>query len=318
MRLIKAKISGYRRLAADCEIKLDTDPVCIVGPNAAGKSSFLDALEHLNHENEFQPNERTRVPQGPPMEPDIVARFALDETDKELIADVPEATKVTQFLVHKSGNAEISFRPDPAPKRDLGRRKAALSLLQELAKSNWLNGVEQIEPQLNPAPERLTADLLQGAIQVVESESANLGNQIEALVAFRERLLMIVREQREEEVAKGDIADDEEDDSENQSWRNWPPLPKKYELLDPHLHALAEYEQKPHPQRLVIDALRERVPEFVKFTDLARELGAVYDLANEEAPPEGAAIHNFLALADTSWSEMLGYMQGEDAGQTEA
>lgn len=319
MRLIKAKISGYRRLANDCEIKLDTDPVCIVGPNAAGKSSFLDALEHLNHENEFLPNEKTRVPRGAPMEPDIEVRFALDDTEKNLLGDIPEAGDVTQLLVRKSGNSEISYKPQPPPKRDHSKRQAALTLLQELAKSNWLNGVEQIEPQLDPAPERSTPELLEAAIQVAESDSPNLGDQVEAVVAFRERLLMLFTEQRQEEEDKRRVEQSPENtEDEERRWQKWPPLAKKYEPLFADLHALIEYEQKPHPRRQVIDALLDQVPEFIPFTDLARELGSVYDLANEESPPGGAAIHNFLALADTSWDEMLSYMQGGDAGGTEA
>jgi energy-coupling factor transporter ATP-binding protein EcfA2 len=319
MRLIKAKISGYRRLANGCEIKLDTDPVCIVGPNAAGKSSFLDALEHLNHENEFLPKEKTRVPRGAPMEPGIEARFALDEAEKKLLGEIPEATEVTQLLIHKSGNSEISYQPQPPPKRDRSKRKAALTLLQELAKSNWLSGVEQIEPQLDPAPERSTPELLKAAIEAAECDSPNLGDQIEAVVAFRERLLMVYTEQRQEDLAKERLEENPENaEDEDPSWRKWPSLAKKYEPLFTDLHALIEYEQQPHPQRQVINALLDQVPEFIPFTDLARELGSVYDLANEEPPPDGAAIHNFLALADTSWSEMLGYMQGGDAGGTEA
>ena len=317
MKLIKVKISGYRRLADDCEVKLDTDPVCIVGPNAAGKSSFLSALEHLNHENEFPPKDRTRVPQAAPLEPQIEARFVLDET--ELLSGIPEAAKVTQLLVSKDGNAEIRYEPHPAPRRDQGRRKAALSLLQELAKSNWLHAVAQVEPQLDPVPERSTTELLEVAIQAAESDRDSLGSQVEALIAFRERLVMLANEQRQEELArKASEKNDEDKEDEDRVWRDWPGLPKKYEPLDADLHALIEYEQGPHPWTQVIHALEDRVPEFIKFTDLARELEPVYDLANEEPPPEGAAIHNFLALADTSWTEMLGFMQGGDAGQTEA
>lgn len=318
MRLISANISGYRRLANGCEIRLDTDPVCIVGPNAAGKSSLLTALTRLNDEEPFQEKERTRVPQGAPMSPRISARFGLEAGDRSFLTDIPEAAKVTQFVVHKRGNGKIDYEPLPPPRRNRDKRGPVSSLLGELMNSNWLTGAEQIEPQLDPAPERPIRELLDEAMQAAGADKETL--QVEALVSFRERLVMVLRELHEEEAAKkaAEASNDEEEDGESRIWREWPSLPKKYESLDADLHALIEHEQKEHPERQVIDALEGRVPQFLLFTDLARELSSVYDVVAEEPPPDGAAIHNLLALADTSWDEMRGYMQGGDPGRTEA
>src|SRR6478752_2666220 len=320
MRLIRANISGYRRLANDCEIRLDTDPICIVGPNAAGKSSFLTALTRLNNEDPFQDNERTRVPNGPPMNPQVSARFVLEDEDTALLANIPEAADVTQFVVHKNRHGEIEHEPLPTPRRDRRKREMALSLLEELANSNWLTAVEQIEPQLDPVPERPIKALLEGAMQAAGSDEDSLRDLVEALVAFRERLVMIVREQGEEAAAReaDKESGDEEEDGESRIWHDWPSLPKKYEPLDAALHGLIEYERQDHPEWRVIEALQGQVPQFIPFTDLARELGSVYDLGTEEQPSEGAAIHNFLALAETSWAEMLSFMQGGDPGRTEA
>lgn len=237
MRLISAKITGYRRLADGCEIKLNTDPVCVVGPNAAGKSSLLDALEHLNDEAEFQVKDRTRVPQGAPLEPVVEARFELAEDDKARLADVPEAAKVSQLIVRKVSNGELSHHPHPEPKRDLGRREGVHSVLQELQNSKWLKDVEQVEPQLDPAPERQVQDLLHVALEMTENSKPNLGDGVEVLVAFRERLREIDAERHREETEKAVSESDPDAQDEGEDvWPGWPPLPKKYERLLTSLH----------------------------------------------------------------------------------
>jgi AAA ATPase domain len=318
MRLIKVKISGFRRLANDCEVKLDTDPVCIVGPNAAGKSSFLDALVHLNDEEEFQMRDRTRVPQGEPMAPTVQARFALEEADRQHLAGIPEASEVSQFLVVQHEDGSISHYPEPAPQRDTQARKAMQSLLEDLAKSKWLANISQIEPTLEPKPERSTEELLAASLNVASSEKETLGEGVDTLIAFRERLVFLANEKREEDTLKGASQDGSSDLDEEPVWLDWPTLPKKYEVLESNLHALIEREETPRPATLVGQKLEPLVPEFVPFTELARDLGAVYDLGTQEPPEDGAAIHNFLALADTTWGEMLSFMQGGDPGQTEA
>jgi energy-coupling factor transporter ATP-binding protein EcfA2 len=319
MRLISAKITGFRRLADGYEIKLNTDPVCIVGPNAAGKSSLLDALEHLNHEGEFAVKDRTRVPQGAPMDPIVEARFELADRDMALLADIPEAAEVSQFVVRKYASGEFSHYPLPKPVRDLRQRRAVHSVLAELQNSKWLKDVEQVEPQLDPSPERQIQDLLQTALQVSGDENESLGDAVGALLGFRERLREIHTEQRRIE-AEREASDNDSTTAEHEevTGPEWPSLPKKYDGLLALLHDLIGYEEMASPSMRVQDKLRSHVPEFVQFTDLARNLGAEYDLANQEPPAGGAAIHNLLALAQTSWPQMLEVMQSGDPGRKEA
>jgi len=53
VRLIKADCLGYRRFLKVARMDVDRDLICVVGPNAAGKSSFLAALTHLDHDEGF-------------------------------------------------------------------------------------------------------------------------------------------------------------------------------------------------------------------------------------------------------------------------
>ncbi len=314
MRLIKAKVSGYRRLAGDCEVKLDTDPVCIVGPNAAGKSSFLDSLLHLNHDDEFAKSERTRKPDGNPLNPTVEARFVLSDEELSLLAHIPEAANVRQLLVLKEFGKPRAFIPEPTPKRDLSQRQAVLSTLEELQNSSWLASVAAVESELDPSPETWAEDLLDEAISAASLEQENLGDRINAFQSLRERLVMVVREQQAE--AQADDGSEQESPSEP-GRRAWPALPKKYSKLEADLHALGQYEGLDHPRDRVAKELEDHVPSFVKFNDLARGLASEYVLTNEP-DPEGAAIHNFLDLGETSWAKALEVVESGDKGRKRA
>lgn len=151
MRLIKVRISGYKRLAQNCALNLDTDPVCIVGPNAAGKSSFLGALVHLNDDGPFADAEQTRVPGGGRLEPSIEARFELEEEDLERLNDVPGAAEVNQFLVCKDVTDGLYYQADPFPTRDLTKRRAVMAALAQLQELDWTARAQEVE-QAQQAP----------------------------------------------------------------------------------------------------------------------------------------------------------------------
>ena len=64
MELVSVGLFGYQRFEDDFgDMDVTGSPVAIVGPNEAGKTSFLEALEHLNGAGAFAPrNARARGP----------------------------------------------------------------------------------------------------------------------------------------------------------------------------------------------------------------------------------------------------------------
>lgn len=306
MRLIKAKVSGYKRLAENCELNLDANPVCIVGPNAAGKSSFLDALVHLNHRNPFKHTEKTRVPGGRTLEPQIEARFALSEEDRALLADIPEANTVRQLIVTKYGDRDgIWYNAEPYPSRDLTKRQEVQVKLGQLAESNWLEGAKAVEEGLELPPNPLIGTLFEAAMELVTSREERMEEEAGDLDAFSERLGSILGQIGEsvESLEGGDVY----------LGPSWPAFPEDLVTLPADLLALAEIEREEHPLRKVRRALSEHVPKFLKFDDRARRLETKYDLTGDE-PEEEAGIHNFLALAGTSWAEALEVVNVDDPG----
>jgi hypothetical protein len=306
MQLMKAKVSGYKRLANDCELNLETDPVCIVGPNAAGKSSFLDALVHLNHPDPFEQTERTRIPGGQTLNPVVEARFLLDDEERDLLSDIPEAAEVRQFLVIKRGDAQgLRYSADSYPHRDMSKRQEALDKLEQLKKNEWAEHTQRVEEGLETPPDPLIGQLFTAALEIANSTEEKLESRSGELTALADRVEFI-RDQRQDKL-------DREGTGGDSNAPDWPALPDGTAELPNELRALAAHEQEDHPLRRVMNALSDRVPRFLKFDDRARKLDAEYDLNGEEPEPE-SAIHNFLALAGTSWTEALEVVQRSDKG----
>lgn len=78
MRLVTVGVKGYKRFAAPAEMSVDGRVIGIVGPNEAGKTSWLQALVHLSTADELEPGEWTRG-QHRTTDRVVWARFALDE-----------------------------------------------------------------------------------------------------------------------------------------------------------------------------------------------------------------------------------------------
>lgn len=310
MRLIKAKVSGYKRLAEDCELNLDADPLCIVGPNAAGKSSFLDALVHLNHSDPFEQTEKTRVPGGQTLEPHIEARFVLDEHERDLMKEVPETAEVRQFLVIKRGNQpELRYTADPYPRRDLTKRDEVRGLLEQLAETGWIEQAQKVEEALEAPPDPLIGALFSRALEVASSSEEKLEERAVDFEALDQRIGPILGQIGEREEPN------EEEGAPRYNGPDWPGFPEELIGLQADLTTLATLERDDHPLRKVIRALSDRVPEFLKFDEKARKLETKYDLSGEE-PDKDLGIHNFLALAGTSWEQAVEVVERDDPGWT--
>src|SRR3954453_15470321 len=68
MRLVRAGVRGYKRFAESAEMNVDGRVVAVVGPNEAGKTSFLTGLTHLSRSGELSAAEWTRGRDRPAQE----------------------------------------------------------------------------------------------------------------------------------------------------------------------------------------------------------------------------------------------------------
>lgn len=100
MRLVKARIQKYRSVRDSGWFDIDLNKTILVGPNEAGKSAILQALQHLNPPNDvkelnplrdYPRSEYNDITSGrvDPSKVEVISgKFALEETDK---ADIPES-----------------------------------------------------------------------------------------------------------------------------------------------------------------------------------------------------------------------------------
>ena len=291
MRLIAAELSGYKRFAARSEMDLDDALICIIGPNGAGKSSFLDALVHTSKVEPFDQAERTRTEDGGVLTPMVLARYLLDDGDLDALADIPEASEVRSFTAVKDDEHGLTFRAEPPPLRDRGLRLRLGQRLSEFIESPWLEAAANAEAEAQAEPSTMIRPLIEAAAEVASSDQETLDpDYIAALENAAGRLEGIIQGSRPVESEA---------------------LPKKYERLASDLRKVGETEKEPHPHRSVLRELRKRVPIFIKFEQVDRELASEYNLEGEPDLPIG----HLLALAGSSWQEVVGVVGSGDKGR---
>jgi AAA domain, putative AbiEii toxin, Type IV TA system len=280
MRLTAAGCEGYKRFKDLSEMQMHSRLICIVGPNAAGKSSYLDALVHLSHDGEFEASERTRgiVASAPTR---VTAQFELDSGDRDLIATIQGGAEVRTATLSKTQGVGRRLALEPAPSRGIGHRAGVQRRLDSLTQHSWLaevgvrDSAEGVVPSLN--------DLVGTVLAIARSEDQTLDpDHLRQIDLLDERLHTV-----------GD-------------------LPHRFRGLPRLIRDFRTKEWEPHPYDAAVEALWNHLPTFLKFEDESRELRASYDVLNET--PD-VAIRNLLQLAGTTWEEAVSVVQVHDPGQ---
>jgi len=86
-------------------MNVDGKLVAVVGPNESGKSSFLEALVHLNHRGLFVTSggsqDTTLNEVIPPSQDVIEAKYLLDDADRAALSQIPGGDEVRWFTTAK-------------------------------------------------------------------------------------------------------------------------------------------------------------------------------------------------------------------------
>jgi len=92
MRLIKLKLTNFRRFAGEHALDLNEDLIALVGPNEAGKSSILKAISLFGDLEAPDAADTTRGIAGTAS---ISGLLVLEPEDRELLTGIHDGDKVT-------------------------------------------------------------------------------------------------------------------------------------------------------------------------------------------------------------------------------
>ena len=285
MRLIKLKLTDYRRFAGQQSLDLNEAVIALVGPNEAGKSSILTALGSIGRKEAPSTTDTTRGLEGPAA---VAALFALDPDDRTALAEIHDGELVQRaWITLKAGVASSTWSLEPYPRRDLTPRKHCLELLEKLKLHNDLRG----------------PNAYRDAVTALSSSDDTLP---EETISALERFGDILRD-LSQETAEG-----------TERWRT--DVEREFKRLQAEVATalldLVRIERQPSPWRQVVDVLMNRLPQVAFFSAPERELQSTYQL-NEVAANPPPALRNLCSLPGLNLEEVQAAVTEGRVGRVE-
>lgn len=284
MKLISVELHGYKRFEQRSSMNVDGKMVAVVGPNESGKSSFLNALRHLNNSSPFIANggsrELTRNASIPADRTVVQAKYLLEDADREAIGHIHRAEEARWCTVGKRVEGSFWCRIEPPPQRNLRPRQKMVQALTETSSKKGF---------LDLATEHKEEDL----VGRVEDLASALGTDVGTLPdATRERIQSLVTT----------LESAESDDT-----------PKYLIRLVEQLRNLADHEEG-DPYQDATNLLFNRRSRFLLFSNAERSLQSEYSL-NEvwEDPP--AALRNLARVAELDLQVLYAAVAANDPAQ---
>lgn len=298
MRLVKAEISGFGRLAFG-KVNLDNKVLAIVGPNEAGKTTLLKALAYINNGASLSVSERSR---GLDIKDDhtvVRVQFILDEGEFTAVADLQLEEAPTSIWLSRTaeGANETRVTVFPTPIKAAAPLVEAIESLQELTVRKTFAALEYVAPEpdetgeMPPADEerqslRLTAEQWLGAFL----KEAHSGNEAAAAVSYTPDMQSTV-----EALARYELAPD---------------------LLGA-LRRILSWVEREDPGPAAARALYEITPRIEFFDEAARSLASTYALSDELLAAVPPALNNVAVMAELDLQSLWRAMASGDEGERE-
>lgn len=271
MKLRNAKIRCYRRFSEPNTVRLNESLIAVVGPNEAGKSSFLNALEELNDEKSIDEADATRTQQD---DPQISATFVLESKDYEWLSHIDGAENITECTITKLGSGTVVVETDHSLEHDLSPRKRLDRLLEEIGE------IEIVQERGSRKARKNRKKKIKRVVGFADNDRDYLGQtNIEVLEELATELINLVKESDESS---------EDDDIVVSAGE---------ELLD-----IVDHERDCSPY-LAKEILKSNRPQFVPFRDEDRNLKYEYNLNKIDKIP--AALENLINLGGYDTKEII-------------
>ncbi|MFC7213066.1 AAA family ATPase [Saliphagus sp. GCM10025334] len=271
MKLRNAKIRCYRRFSEPNTVRLNEVLIAVVGPNEAGKSSFLNALEELNTEESIDDADATRTRED---DPQISATFVLESKDYERLSHIDGAENITECTVTKIESGPLVVQPDHQLEHDLTPRKKIGELVEEVRE------IDVVQNRGSGRARKKRNKKIKRVVGFADNEKKYLGRtNIEVLEELATELIDLVQ------------------DSDESSEHDETIVNAGKKLLD-----IAEHERDCSPY-LVKEVLKKNRPQFILFRDEDRNLRYEYNLRKLEEIP--AALENLVRLGGYETEEIV-------------
>ena len=274
MQLVWLTLNGFRRFLT-AEAHMHSRLTALVGPNEAGKSSVLDALEHLNTTDRVPPTDISHDQTFPDEHQIIRARFLLEDADRQAIGHLPGGSLARWLVLAKRIDGRLATTVEPALELDVTKRRSVAGSLKRLRATRWGSSLPV------DADDDLSRKLIE-ALELLEGDGAFGEEDRSAVQALADQLTG---------------ADD---------------APKSALRLAKELASLPDIEPSQHPQAEAGRLLLARRPLFLKFSQAHRDLQYLYELNGMDLDNPPAALANLAQLAGLNLTQVLVAVQAGD------
>lgn len=285
MRLSNIEVHGYGRFEnATCNV--DGKVIALIGPNEAGKSSLLRALEWLTSSDALPASAKNRI--NPPTDDEAIVRatYILDQDDLALIRalDIDPAQNLQKYV----GKYRYSRWLDGGSRSDcipvLTRNPIPFD-----TPARGLRAAQIALDQIDPEPEDeefydAFTDRLISLTRALDTKADGWSPEAENLRQLTDALSEVVSDANKPESA--DIRK---------------VLLEAEAALGDMPRAILAAEKR-DPRTAAREAVQARRPTFLLFKDTDRDLPSVIDLRSEEIPN---GLQNLLLVGGTNADELL-------------
>lgn len=294
MRLLKVKISGVRRFETTDALLVADRLVAIVGPNEAGKTSLLKALDQIDRVG--QPLPASMATRQCSTSPRVEALFGLDEDDLEALAGIHDTKRLRRFWLVRTTTGS-KWRLEGRPMRDLNPRITALAALTAVRD-------DPIVAEQGDLSDLGEWDRAWSALSSEEDtlEAAQLG----AVVRLAKEMQVLCEAEAADDEG---VEDDETPETAEEAARR--------ATLENAIEALNEAstaEALPSPFSDAVQVLKGRLPAIVTFSDADRDLLSEYDLTEITTTPPPRALSNIAELAGLVLEDLHTAIEAGDHG----
>jgi predicted ATP-dependent endonuclease of OLD family len=283
MRLIAVTIKGFKRFGHEVTLTVDGEVTALVGPNEAGKTSLLQALAHMNHEEPFTGSERTRGSDEDEVGY-IRLKFLIEEKDTAALDGVEGGERVRWYTVTKRADGTFASTLDPPVRRDVSGRRRVAKDLRRAAKHATLQPLA-LDPE---------SDFDQGGLLSLADllDNSNAEDPPDGLIDDLSALVTLLESEMPATV------------------------PQYIANLPDNLDELRAREEQERPSAIIRKRLRQRRPQFLMFGEAERTLENSYELTQlPERPP--AALSNLAQLAELDIAKLVSAVGDERHGEVE-